>query len=260
MISTSLDRAASLALFLGIGLAVSTLPGSAAWGDVGGRGFVVAVSETDGPSLEADIAEAKERGATGVLIPVSRVSAEATERARRVCALAERQELERWIGIAPTWENALKRAGQFGEAQLTGVALLFPAPQGEPPKPGDSAAQLEIKHRGDLLGQTIRQLKAGLPESWKLVVCLAASEIDPETVRDRYLPVKDLIRDGTLDGVCLAGAETMKFPPVATSARRAAPGGYLPERRFARTAAARWACWNGPRWPPSTTRRATASG
>ena len=39
-----------------------------AWADVGGRDFVVDISGTDDATLEADIAEAAEHGATGVLL------------------------------------------------------------------------------------------------------------------------------------------------------------------------------------------------
>jgi hypothetical protein len=211
MIRDLADRCMRLSPLLGIGVALLTFSAPVARADVGGRGFVVAVSGTDDTSLEADIAEAAEHGATGVLVTLSRASTEATEPIRRVCPLAERRDLELWIGIGPPWETASKRVEHFADEPITGIALVGPSPLGEPREPGDLAAQMEIKHRGELLGQTVRRVKAGLRENWKLVVSAAASEIDPETVRDRYVPVGDLIRDGTLDGVCLAGAERMNF-------------------------------------------------
>ena len=211
MIRELLDRRAKWGLFLGTGIALSTLSGPVAWGDIGGRGFVITVSGTDAASMEADIAEAAEHGATGVLLMPSGVSAADAEPVRRVCAAAQQRALEPWIGVGPPWETALEHAEHFADEPIAGIALLAPLPLGEPAEPGDLAAQMATKNRGELLGQTIRQVKAGLRENWKLVVCVAASEIDPETVRDRYVPVKELIHDGTLDCVCLAGAERMNF-------------------------------------------------
>ena len=211
MIRELLDRRGRLGLLLGMGIALLTLFGPAARADIDGRGFVVAVSGTAGASLEAGIAEAAEHGATGVLLVPSGVSAEEIEPIRRGCAAAEQRDLDPWIGVGPPWETALEHVERFAEELIAGIALLAPSPQGEPAEPGDLAAQMEIKKRGELLGQTVRQIKAGLREGRKLVVCVAASEIDPETARDRYVPVKELIRDGTLDGVCLADAERLNF-------------------------------------------------
>ena len=205
------DRAARLVLLSVIGIALLVLAGPAAWADIGGRGFVVAVSGTNAASLEADIAEAAKHGATGVLLTPGQASGEMTELVRRAGALAEGRELELWIGIGPPWETASKRVEHFAEERLAGFALLCPSPLGEPAEPGDLAAQMAIKNRGEPLARTIRRIKTGLQGNRKLVVCVTASQIDPETARERCVPVRDLIRDGTLDGVCLAGAETTNF-------------------------------------------------
>ncbi len=205
------DRRGRLLLILSISVAIWLLSDRPAWADIGGRGFVVAVNGADGTSLEESIADAATHGVTGVLLVVGDVSDEVMKSIRQASDLSRQRGLEFWLGITQRWETASRLMDRLDAEQVAGIALLFPMPQGEPAELGDLAAQMEIKKRGEQLGQLIRQVKATLSKNQKLAVGVAASEIDPETARDRFLPVKDLVRDGTLDCVCLAGAERMNF-------------------------------------------------
>ena len=198
-------------LLLSISTVACVLSERSAWADIGGREFVITVYPTDTASLEKNIAEAADHGATGVLLVVDGVSDESMKSIRQTPDLTKQRGLELWLGISQRWETTPRLMGHFATEQVAGIAFLFPTPQGEPAEPGNLAAQLEIRKRGEQLGKLIRQVKAGLQENQKLAVCVAASEIDPETARDRFVPVKGLIRDGTLDCVCLAGAERMNF-------------------------------------------------
>jgi hypothetical protein len=182
-----------------------------AWAGIGRRDFVVEVSSADVTTFEAGMADAADYGATGVLFTLDDVSRARTELVRRACALAEERDIELWLGIEQPWDITPRAVAEIASEPVVGVALLFPAPQGDPAEPGHLAVQLEIKTRGERLGQLIRQIKAGLPDNRKLAVSIAASEIDAETARGRFLPVKDLIRDGTLDSVWLGGAESFIF-------------------------------------------------
>jgi len=187
------------------------LSGLPAWAEIGGRGFVVAVLPTDPASLEKNIADAADHGATGVLLEVGDVSDKSMKSIRQASDLTKQRGLELWLGIAQRWETAPRLMEHLNAEQVAGIAFLFPTPQGEPAELGDLAAQMEIKKRGERLGESIRQVKAGLEENQKLAVCVDASEIDPETACERFVPVKDLVRDGTLDCVCLAEAERVNF-------------------------------------------------
>jgi len=182
-----------------------------AWADIGGRRFVVSVSSLDATSLEKNIAEATDHGATGVLFVVDDVSDETMRSIRQASDLTKQRGVELWLGITQRWETVPRLLERLKTEQVAGIAFLFPAPQGEPAEPGDLVTQMEIKKRGEQLGELIRQVKAAIQKNQKLAVCVAASEIDPETARERFVPVKDLIRNGTLDCVCLAGAERVNF-------------------------------------------------
>jgi len=195
----------------GIVTVVWVLSDRPAQADIGGRDVVVAVSVADVASLETSIAEAANHGVTGVLLAVDDAPDETAELVRGASVQTKQRGLELWLGIGERWETAPRRVERFAGEEVAGIALLFPSPQGESAEPGDLTAQLEIKKRGEQLGELIRQIKARLQKNQKLAVCAAASEIDPETARDRFVPVKDLIRDGTLDCVGLAGAERMNF-------------------------------------------------
>jgi hypothetical protein len=185
--------------------------GRSSWADIGGRDFVVGVSAADATSLEKSIADAAAHGATGVLLAVDDVSCDTVELVRRASTQTKQRGIELWVGITRRWETAPRLMEHLAAQQVAGIAFLFPTPQGEPAEPGDRAAQMEIKKRGEQLGELIRRVRAELQRNQKLAVCVTASEIDPETACERFLPVKDLIRDGTLDCVCLAGAERMNF-------------------------------------------------
>jgi len=161
--------------------------------------------------LEKNIAEATDHGATGVLFVVDDVSDETMRSIRQASDLTKQRGVELWLGITQRWETVPRLLERLKTEQVAGIAFLFPAPQGEPAEPGDLVTQMEIKKRGEQLGELIRQVKAAIQKNQKLAVCVAASEIDPETARERFVPVKDLIRNGTLDCVCLAGAERVNF-------------------------------------------------
>jgi len=211
MIFDLYNRRGKVKLLLATLAVLLTLSGRSSWADIGGRGFVVAVSAEDAASLDKSIADAAGHGATGVLLAVDDVSDETAELVRRASAHTKQRGIELWLGITQCWETAPSRMERLSTEQVAGIAFLFPTPQGEPAEPGNVAAQMEIKKRGEQLGELIRRVKGGLQNNQRLVVCVAAWEIDPETARDRFVPVKDLIRDGTLNCVCLAGAERMNF-------------------------------------------------
>ena len=205
------DRRGRFWLLLGISTFVLALSGRLAWAEIGGRRLVVAVYPADATSLEKSIADAADHGATGVLLEVGDVSDKSLKSIPQASDLTKQRGLELWLGIAQCWETAPRVMEHLNAERVAGIAFLFPTPQGEPAEPGNLAAQMEIKKRGERLGELIRQVKAKLQENQKLAVCVAASETDPETARDRFVPVKDLIRDGTLNCVCLAEAERMNF-------------------------------------------------
>ena len=70
---------------------------------------------------------------------------------------------------------------------------------------------MAVKSKGDALGESVRQIKKRLGATQKLAICGPYSEIRPETARGTYVPVEDLIRDGTIDVVCLSETERYNF-------------------------------------------------
>lgn len=203
-------RAAAATLF-GIAAVMLVLSSRSAWAEVGGHGFVVAVSSAGGDRLKTEVAVAADRGAGGVLFTPCDLSQDTMESLRPAIDLANQRNVESWLGIMRPLNVTATDLAHLGSLRVTGVAIVFPPPQGEPAAPGDFEAMLEIKRRGDQLGQQVRRIKTRIGEDRLLAVCVAASEIAPDTACDRYVPVEELIRDGTVDCVCLSGADSMNF-------------------------------------------------
>jgi len=134
----------------------------------------------------------------------------------QVSAEAKRLGLKPWVALSFPGDDfpgddAVPIAGTLASHPIEGLALIFPSPQGEPTDGADRAALLSIKENGCKLGKTIRKIKQQLGPDKKLATCVALSEIAPETTCSLHVPVKDLVRDGTLDVVCLAGAERYNY-------------------------------------------------
>lgn len=155
---------------------------------------------------EGDLAKAKAAGTGGVVCVVGEPGADSAGRMSKLVAEARSNGLEFWIGVRFSGKTpAVECDG------ADGLALIFASPNGEPASPDDFDALMNVKRRGDRLGEAVRQIKKKLGPGKKLAICVAASEVLPETARKLYVPVGDLVRDGTLDVVCLSNAERFNF-------------------------------------------------
>ena len=176
-----------------IALGASSLPG---------RELVVALASPD----RAEVARAAAAGASGVLFVIEDAAHHSLNAIPALSAAARKARIELWV--AKRWPC---EAAQIASLQVAGLALIVPTRQREVAGPRDLEALLEIKRKGDRLGQRVRHIKAQLGSGQKLALCLHRSETRPETAISTYVPVNDLIRDGTVDVVCLSGGERLNF-------------------------------------------------
>lgn len=190
----------------------------AARGGIEGRELIVSVQlpaqatpEHVLPPAEAQIAKAASFGADGVTLVVRDASDATVALIRSLSARTTHHGTRLWIALPMPHDGAPEVARALAALPVEGLALCFATPQGEPADPGDLAALLAIKRQGDNLGQSIRQIKRQLGTHQRLALCTALSEIAPETKRGQYVPVRDLVRDGTADVVALGGADRMNF-------------------------------------------------
>ncbi len=153
------------------------------------------------------------RGAGGanVAFYTDSASGDLAERIDALAAAATRQNFKLWIAWHGSADDAVAVARVAASPLLEGVALIMPPPEGDPPAAGDLRSQLAIKQEGDRRAEVVRQARDCLGKEKKLALVVGASEILPETARGPFLPIKDLVRDGTVDLVCLSGAEGYNF-------------------------------------------------
>ncbi len=170
-----------------------------------------AESQQAAAALGDQMAKAQSQGADGLMLVLDGLQGDPTKTIEHLSARAAQLGLKLWIGTSfPT--PAAKRAAQtVASHKVEGLALVFPQPTGEPKESSDLAGLFAVRREGIELGDSIRALKSTLGANRKLAICLAASEIAPETTLDRFVPVGDLVRDGTLDVVCLSGAPRNNF-------------------------------------------------
>jgi len=184
---------------LAVAVAVTLFPAVAS-ADLDGCGLVVEITS---PAPE-EMAKAAGLGADAVLFVVDGNGEPAQMEA--LSAQAAKHGLKAWIGARSTEKAPTPIADG-----IEGLALLFPSPKGEARKRDERDALLQLKSAGDQLGDSIRQIKKALGPGKKLALCVARSETAPETARGQYVPVSDLVRDGTADVVCLSDAERYNF-------------------------------------------------
>ncbi|MEW6359175.1 MAG: hypothetical protein AB1696_22765 [Planctomycetota bacterium] len=163
--------------------------------------MVVSVQAAD----DATLTRVAAMGASALFLPPD--PAAATQQAvAQTCAQAKKHNLKVWVGV-----SFPGTVPQLPEGQIEGVALIFAPPIGEPIPNTDLKALLIRKQNGDALADAIRRIKKDLGKSVKLAICTDATEVAPETSRTSYVPVADLVRDGTVDVVCLTGADGFNF-------------------------------------------------
>lgn len=187
-------------------------------GELGDLELVVSAS-VSAQSDDADVTAVAERMAdtavgldiNGLLLSASGAepSLEATVQSIRDAVPRVGEE----VWVATTFDRSAVTAFSRSVARLpvTGVALMFASSEAEPLESADLAALLERKEAGDRMGEAIRELKAGLGEDQRLALCLPLTEMLPETSRRQYVPLADLVQDGTVDVVCLSGQETFNL-------------------------------------------------
>lgn len=189
-----------------------------ALGGIDGRELVVtlqlpaeATPEQIHQAAGAQIAQCASFGADGMTLVVREVTGKTVALIGDLSNQAKKHGTKLWIAVQLPNESALDIARTLAPLSIEGLALFFDPPHGKPTDPGKLAALLEIKKQGDKLGESIRDVKRQLGSKQKLALCTALSEITPETARDQYVPVGNLVRDGTIDVVTLSEAERMNF-------------------------------------------------
>ena len=206
-----LNRAAGRRLAVAI-LAVALCVGPSAWGGIDGRQVIVTVEmSANTTSVQAQIVQAASFGADGAAVVVRNATSETRALIGDLSTCAAQHKTKLWIAVQLPDNGVLDIARALAALPVEGFALLFAPPQGEATAPDNQSELLAIKRQGDKLGQEIRQVKRALGARQKLALCTAASEIAPETARGRFVPVADLVRDGTVDVVALSAAERWNF-------------------------------------------------
>lgn len=153
----------------------------------------------------------RDAGVAAVAIRADSDCPDLAQRIRAAVEAASRQDLKLWVECHESAADASNVAGLVAPMPIEGLALVMPNPVGEPAPPGDLKAQLALMNQGRQQAEIIRQVKDRLGDLRRLVIVVDVSEIDPENAGEQFVPVKDLIRDGTVDVVCLSGAEGANF-------------------------------------------------
>lgn len=159
---------------------------------------------------EAQLATAASCKADGAAVTVRDANDATTALVGGLSARAAEHGMKLWLAVAMPNQRVPEIARAAASLPVEGLALFFSAPKGDPIEPGNRAALLALKRQGDALGQSIREVKRQLG-SRKLAICAPLSAIAPETARGQYVPVGDLVRDGTVDVVALGEAERINF-------------------------------------------------
>lgn len=212
--ATGLPAPAIVALAMFV-LAVSII--SPASGAIDGRELVISLqfplqatlAQTQ-QAAAAQLAKAASCKADGVAVIVGEANDAMRALFAGLSARAAEHGMKLWLAVAMPNSRLPDITRAAASLPAEGVALFFAAPKGDPIEPGDRAALLVCKRQGDALGDTIRQLKRQLG-SRRLALCSPFSAIAPETARGQYVPVGDLVRDGTVDVVALGEAERINF-------------------------------------------------
>lgn len=116
-----------------------------------------------------------------------------------------------WIAIRFDASQVDSLARTVENVPVAGVALFFAGSDASPIDMADRAALVERKRLGDVLGDAIRALKQKLGSERQVALCLPCTEMLPETSCRQYVPVHDLVRDGTVDMVCLSGRDAFNL-------------------------------------------------
>ncbi|NOZ20826.1 MAG: hypothetical protein GXP25_07025 [Planctomycetes bacterium] len=164
--------------------------------------IVVSINEPKDTSFE----RAASAGAAAVVFRADEPATVTPELLSRLSAQAKKHGLKLWLGIAFP-----ERVPRVNSTEIEGVALLFLPSTGNPLPKTDFAGLLARERKGVELVEAIRHVKKGLGAKVKLAICTDLSEIAPETSRNQFVPVRNLIHDGTVDLVCLRGAEGFNF-------------------------------------------------
>ena len=158
----------------------------------------VGIQTSDSATLDKAVA----MGAAGVVLN----SADPGKSLASLSDQTAKHDLALWLGVPYPG-----KVPELAHANIEGLALIFGPATGEPIAKTDFQQLLARKRQGDEVANAIRAAKKSLPARTKLALCTDLSEIAPETSHTRYVPVRDLIRDGTLDVVCLGDAEGFNF-------------------------------------------------
>jgi len=159
--------------------------------------------------LDTAFADVTKAGGSGVMLGATQGAK--PEMIREVAARAKQRGLKSWAALPVSSELTAKAAVGLVPAEAEGLALIVPTPKGEATPRGERAALLDIKRKGDRLGDVIREIKGSLPKGKQLAICVPIAETAPATARSLYVPIRDLVRDGTLDVVCLGDAERYNY-------------------------------------------------
>ncbi len=144
--------------------------------------------------------------AAGVILIAPAASGPATSELARA---ARERGLTFWLA-ARNLNAASALASALASADADGLALILSDPE-QPASPRRNFDELmKIKREGDRLAEALQRLKARLGRRM-LAVCAPLRAINPQTAASAYIPVKDMIRSGVVDWVCLSGAERYNF-------------------------------------------------
>ncbi|MCK5801570.1 MAG: hypothetical protein KAI66_02000, partial [Lentisphaeria bacterium] len=116
-----------------------------------------------------------------------------------------------WLGVEIGGRNDLHGIPGTVPRGMVGLVLVFPPGTGTSRPKADFTGLLALKREGDALAEVVRQRKRALGGGCRLAVVIDFSETTPESARSLYVPVRDLIRDGTLDTVCIRGGTRFNY-------------------------------------------------
>lgn len=162
-------------------------------------------------AAEAQMVKAAACSADGVAIHVRDAGETTTALVRAASDLASKHRLRLWLLTDLPNPAVAEIAHAIASLSVEGLALSFAPPNGDPADPADRNSLLAIKRQGDKLGEEIRNLKMHLGPHKRLALCAALPQITPDTARGHYVPVADLVRDGTAELVALSDADRNNF-------------------------------------------------
>lgn len=170
------------------------------------------VLELGAKEHDGDIASAVERlrdsRLAGVLVRLDRESDVPAGALRSATVIARECGVPLWVGVALGGSRLESAAATAASGAAVGVALIVPRPAGVPLPAADRKGLMALKAAGAGRAEAIRSVRRLLPVPAKLALCLPFSEMQPETSGGRFVPVAELVGDGTLDWVAVSGAGT----------------------------------------------------